>query len=84
MCKTFFVKDFSGTTAPKILKFGTNVGHDLMFCVKENQSPPLIIPLFVHFSFRHRVLGSYESQSSNFVDILTGAKYVVGKKTKMM
>ena len=31
------VKDFSGTTAPRILKFGTNVGVDLLYCVKENQ-----------------------------------------------
>ena len=29
------VKDFSGTTAPRILKFGTNVGYDLLYCVKE-------------------------------------------------
>ena len=31
------VKDFSGTTAPRILKFGTNVGYYLLYCVKENQ-----------------------------------------------
>ena len=31
------VKDFSGNTAPRILKFGTNVGYDLLNCVKENQ-----------------------------------------------
>ena len=31
------VKDFSGTTAPRILKFGTNVRYDLLYCVKENQ-----------------------------------------------
>ena len=31
------VKDFSGTTAPRILKFGTNVGYDLLYCVRENQ-----------------------------------------------
>ena len=29
------VKDFSGTTVPRILKFDTNVGYDL-YCVKEN------------------------------------------------
>ena len=27
------VKDFSGTTASRILKFGTNVGFDLLYCV---------------------------------------------------
>ena len=35
-----FVKDFSGTTEPRILKFGTNVGYNLLYCVRENQSPP--------------------------------------------
>ena len=27
----------TGTTAPRILKFGTYVGYDLLHCVKENQ-----------------------------------------------
>ena len=31
------VKDFSGTTAPRILKFGANVSYELLYCVKENQ-----------------------------------------------
>ena len=31
------VKDFSGTTVPRILKFGTNVGYDMLYCVKENK-----------------------------------------------
>ena len=31
------VKDFSRTTVPRIFKFGTNVGYDLLYCVKENQ-----------------------------------------------
>ena len=31
------VKDFSGTTSPRILKFGTNVEYDLLYCVRENQ-----------------------------------------------
>ena len=31
------VKDFSGTPAPRILKFGTKVGYDLLYCVKEYQ-----------------------------------------------
>ena len=37
MGKFICVNDFSGTTVPRILKFGTNVGHDLLYCVKENQ-----------------------------------------------
>ena len=35
----FFVKDFSGTTKPRILKFGTNVGYNLLYCVREKQPP---------------------------------------------
>ena len=61
------VKNFSGTTAPRILKFGTNVGYDL-YCVKENQHAALIIPLICPFfflsnkTFRHRILSSYYTQ----------------------
>ena len=52
VCKLFFfAKDFSGTTAPRILKFGTNVGFDLLYCVRQNQPPTLTIPFFVLFSF---------------------------------
>ena len=41
VCKLFFfVKDFSGTTESRILKFGTNVGYNLLYCVRENQPPP--------------------------------------------
>ena len=36
----FFVKDFSGTAEPRILKFGSNVGYNLLYCVRENQPPP--------------------------------------------
>ena len=41
------VKDFSGTTAPRILKFGTNVGYDLLYCVKENQHASLYLSIFL-------------------------------------
>ena len=83
-----FVKDFSGTTVPRILKFGANVGYDLLYCVKENQHAALIIPLFVHFSFSPSNFSVtnhsfYESQSSNFVYTLRVAKYSVGQKTKL-
>ena len=32
-----FVKDFSGTTGPRILKFGTNIKDDRLYCVLKNQ-----------------------------------------------
>ena len=45
------VKDFSGTTALRILKFGTRVGYDLLYCVKETQHAALIIRFICPFSF---------------------------------
>ena len=32
-----FVKNLSGTTLPRILKFGTNIKYDRLYCVLENQ-----------------------------------------------
>ena len=40
--RLFSSKIFSETTAPRTLKFGTNVGYDLLYCV---------FPLFVQFCF---------------------------------
>ena len=38
LCVNFFsVKDFSGTTRPRILKFGTKLGNDNLYCVTKNQ-----------------------------------------------
>ena len=62
------VKDFSGTTGPRILKFGTNVRYDL-YCVKENQLAavyhiPYIYPFIFFLSNKtssHRILRSYYS-----------------------
>ena len=53
------VKDFSGTTAPRILKFGTNVGYDLFHCVRENQPPDAY-----HFL---KYLSIFLSLQSNFL-----------------
>ena len=33
----FFVKDFSGTAVLRLLKFGTNIGYDKLYCVRKNQ-----------------------------------------------
>ena len=40
-------KDFSGTTLPVILKFGTNVGYDFFDSVRENQPPPVYHSLYL-------------------------------------
>ena len=55
--KDICVKAFSGTTAPSILKCGTNVGYDMLYCIKENQhaaahhSPYLSIFLSLQANF---------------------------------
>ena len=52
------VKDFSGTTAPRILKFGTKVEYDLLHCVRENQPPD---------AYCFRYLSIFLSLQSNFL-----------------
>ena len=52
------VKEFSGTTASRVLKFSTNVGYDLLHCVRENQPPDAY-----HFLY----LSIFLSLRSNFL-----------------
>ena len=48
----FSVKDFSATTLVRILKFGTKLDSDELYCVtKKNSHIFLSVPLFIHFSF---------------------------------
>ena len=47
-----FVKDFSGTTAHRILKFCTNIRYELLYilyCVRENQHPYAYHSLYLSF-----------------------------------
>ena len=83
------VKDFSGTTAPRILKFGTNVRYDLLHCVRENQPPDAY-----HFLYLSTFLSRqsnfllqisrllWEPESSNFLYTLRVAKFIVGQKSR--
>ena len=49
---TFFsVKDFSATTRVRILKFGTKLDSDELYCVTKTATYCSSVPLFVHFSF---------------------------------
>ena len=52
------VKFFSGTTAPRILKFGTNVGYDSWCCVQDNQHDAAYHSLY---------LSIFLSQQANFL-----------------
>ena len=45
-----FVKDFSGTTRPRILKFGTNIRYDRLYCVLKNIAyQSLYLSIFLSF-----------------------------------
>ena len=52
-----FVKDFSGTTGPRILKFGTNIKYDRLYCVLKNQPymayQSLYLSIFLSNKFFH-------------------------------
>ena len=85
------VIDFSGITAPRILKFGANVGYVLLHCARENQPPVAyrflylsIFPSLQSNFLLHISLLLWEPESSNFLYILRVSKYIVGQKTKMM
>ena len=45
----FSVKDFSATTWVRILKFGTKLDSDRLYCVTKKATYCLSVPLFVHF-----------------------------------
>ena len=47
----FSVKDFSATTRLMILKFGTKLDTDELYCVTKTSTYCLSVALFVHFSF---------------------------------
>ena len=48
MCKLLFSSKISQElTEPRILKFGTNVGYNLLYCVRENQPPPAYYSLYL-------------------------------------
>ena len=85
------VKDFSGTTAPRILKFCSNVGYDLLHCVRVNQPPDayhfLYLSIFLALQSNFLLQISrllWEPKSSNFLYTLRVAKYIVGQKTKIL
>ena len=80
----FFVKDFSATTATRILKFGTNVEYDfVVLCKRESACTCLSFPLFVHFSFSPIKffvtvdLAPMRARIVKFFVHLRGLKYIV-------
>ena len=57
------VQGFSGTTAPRILKFDTNVAYDSLYCVKKINMLLLIIPLICLFFFLSKQIFCYKCLS---------------------
>ena len=51
VCKLFSVKVFFATSWVRILKFGTKLDSDELYCVAKTATYCLSVSLFVHFSF---------------------------------
>ena len=47
LCVNIFFHQRFLSTISKILKFGTKVGYDKLYCVKENQPPPAYHSLYL-------------------------------------
>ena len=85
----FFFKDFSETTAPRILKFGANVGYDLLHCVRESQPPDayhfLYLSIFLSLPIKISVTdfsASMRAQSSNFLLLLESGQVYCGTENQ--
>ena len=59
ICLSFSVT--AESVRPRILKFVTNIGYDLLYCVSENQSPHTyhFIYLFIFFFAEMKVIVTY-------------------------
>ena len=80
----FFVKDFSATTWVRILKFGTKLDSDELYCVTKEQPhiPYQSLYLFIFLSLQWKFLSQIsqlllEPVFSNFVYIFRMAKCTV-------
>ena len=86
-----FVKDFSATTWVRILKFGTKLDSDELYCVTKEQ-PHIAyqsLYLFIFLSLQWKFLSQIsqvllEPVFSNFVYIFMMAKCTVQKEIKML
>ena len=84
VCKLFFVKNFSATTWVRILKFGTKLDSDELYCVTKEQ-PHIAyqsLHLFIFLSLQWKFLSKIsqpllEPVFSNFVYIFRMAKRTV-------
>ena len=70
VCKLFSAKDFSATTCARILKFGTKLDSDELYCVSKTATYCLSVPLFVHFSFSSMEISVTDFSASNGASVL--------------
>ena len=81
VCVNFFfsVKDFSGTTAPRVLKFYTNFGYDYLCCVRENQHPhachSFYLSIFSFFPIKFFVLDFSGTTAPSILKFCTNIGY---------
>ena len=81
----FSVKDFSATYWVRILKFGTKLDSDKLYCVTKNSHIVLIGPFICSFfflsngNFCHRLLSSYWSQCFQILCTPSGKHSVLCK-----
>ena len=81
---SFFVEDFSATTWVRIMKFGTKLDSDELYCVK-NEQPHIAyqsLYLFIFLSLQWKFLSQITqlllgSVFSNFLYIFKKAKCIV-------
>ena len=59
----FFVKDFSGTTVPRILKFGTIIGYDKLYCVRKSQPHMAYQSLYLSIFLSNKIFHHISSAS---------------------
>ena len=69
-----FVKDFSGTTRPRILKFGTNIRYDRLYCVSKNQPHMAYQSLYlsIFLWFKQYFISIQEYEQHIYIYIHTG------------
>ena len=77
----FSVKYFSATTWVRILKFGTKLDNDELYCVtKKTATYCLSVPLFVHFPFSPMEISVTDFSASIGASVLKFCVYLqVGK-----
>ena len=68
------VKHFSGTVRHRMMKFGTNIGHDKLYCVTKNQPSSAYQSLYL--SIFLSLLLKFLSQISQLLFMSASSKFV--------